>query len=312
MIDYGTVSILMGTYNGEKYIEQQLNSIGEQTYKNWILYISDDGSSDRTKDIILSFAATLPEGKVRLLNGPHQGFAQNFLFMLRDKSINSPWYAFCDQDDIWLSDKLQIALDMLQKSTADYNAYKLYGSRTTLVNNNLEVLGSSPDFTKKFGLQNALVQSFSGGNTMVFNHRLKELFEKLPESARIVSHDWMLYIVCAAVKGNIVFDRKPKILYRQHDRNLVGSNKNFFSKLSRLSKIFNGEYKEWNRLNYIILYCLKDNIAKEYFDIIEYYYGASKGNLFSRVALLQRSGVYRQSAFETMIFIIMNAMGRLV
>ncbi|MCZ4060745.1 glycosyltransferase [Pantoea sp. LMR881] len=151
--DFGTVSILLGTYNGELYIQRQLDSIRAQTYQNWVLYVSDDGSVDRTLEIIKSFARELPPGKVNILQGPHKGFAQNFLHLLKNKSIQSPYYAFCDQDDIWLEDKLERALNIANDAKRDNQTELLYGGRTELIDENELPLGYSPQFKKRIFIQ---------------------------------------------------------------------------------------------------------------------------------------------------------------
>ncbi|MBC4775947.1 glycosyltransferase, partial [Klebsiella pneumoniae] len=89
MKNYGVISILMGTYNGGKFLRQQLDSIISQTYDNWVLYISDDGSTDNTLDIVSEYANKVPEGKIVVRSGPGTGFANNFLSMLRDPQIIS-------------------------------------------------------------------------------------------------------------------------------------------------------------------------------------------------------------------------------
>ena len=309
--DFGTVSILLGTYNGELYIQRQLDSIRTQTYQDWVLYISDDGSVDRTLEIINNFSNEFPVGKVNVLQGPKKGFAQNFLHLLKNRSIQSSYYAFCDQDDIWLDDKLFIALNAL--SVADNNKnihYQLYGSRTTLVDEKEKPFGESPLFSRDFNIKNALVQSYAGGNTMVFSRGVKQIFENLTDDLNIISHDWLLYITVAALNGIIVYDEKSSILYRQHNNNLVGSNKGFLSKLNRFNKIFSGEYQNWNRHNYELLEMISDNIPAVNIEIVKLYYKRNNSP-FKRAANFLKSGVYRQAKHETFVFFLMAMLGKL-
>ena len=108
-----SVLILMGTFNGEKYIREQLDSIAAQSHKNWRLVMSDDGSTDRTLEIARRWAEEVGEDRVDIVDGPRQGFAQNFLSMACDPSLNADFYAFCDQDDVWMPRKLEVALSHL-------------------------------------------------------------------------------------------------------------------------------------------------------------------------------------------------------
>lgn len=309
--DFGTVSILLGTYNGELYIQRQLDSIRAQTYQNWVLYVSDDGSVDRTLEIIKSFARELPPGKVNILQGPHKGFAQNFLHLLKNKSIQSPYYAFCDQDDIWLEEKLNVALNALKSTHSKANNhYQLYGSRTTLVDENEKYFGESPLFRRGFNIENALVQSYAGGNTMVFSRGVKEIFENINDQLNIISHDWLLYIAVTALNGVIIYDDKSYILYRQHTNNLVGSNKGFSSKLNRFKKIYSGEYKLWNKHNHEFLKMISDSIPAINAKTVSFYYERSTSPLARAINFL-KSGVYRQAKYETFVFFLMAILGKL-
>src|SRR5215467_9273459 len=110
-----TVTILLCTLNGERFLSEQLASLERQTFKNWKLIASDDGSSDRTKSILQAFKASYEPGKIELIDGPRRGAPANFLFLACRKNLVSEYYAFCDQDDIWEADKLARAIDILER-----------------------------------------------------------------------------------------------------------------------------------------------------------------------------------------------------
>jgi Glycosyltransferases involved in cell wall biogenesis len=311
MSDKGTISILMGTYNGEKYLEQQLQSIAVQTYKDWKLIVSDDGSTDRTRELIEKFAQQFPDNKVILLTGPGKGFAANFYSLLNRNDINSEFYAFCDQDDIWIENKLEVAVKKLTSESNSLNKYRLYGSRTKLIDSNENSIGFSPRFLKLFQFRNALLQSYAGGNTMVFNRELKVLFETLPSDLKIVSHDWIMYIVCSAMNGTVIYDHQPYILYRQHDQNLVGSNTGIMSKVTRFNRLFAGEFKSWSKTNCMTLECIKEKMPPEIKLDYERFNALNSG-LLTRVVNFITGGFYRQSFIETCAFFIMNVFRKLV
>ncbi|HDH1530152.1 MULTISPECIES: glycosyltransferase family 2 protein [Klebsiella pneumoniae complex] len=306
------IAILLCTYNGEKYLKEQVDSIISQTHKNWVIYVSDDGSTDGTIAILEEYQNQLGKDRLCITHGPRRGFAWNFISSLQKNGQECDYFAFCDQDDIWCATKLEDALNAVKAHcSAHDNEYVLYGSRTFLIDSQGQKCGASPCFQRPFGLQNALVQSFSGGNTMLLSHRLKEIIESFPDDMEIVSHDWFLYLVCSALGGKIIYDEKPKVLYRQHGDNLVGSNLGLSSKLTRLKKIYSGDFKRWNEVNERNLFYLMDNISPENREVISTFYHKNKLAPFWRLRSFIHAGVYRQSKFETIFFMIMSFMGKL-
>ncbi len=108
-----TACILMGTYQGEHYLLEQLESIRSQTHGYWRLFVSDDGSTDNTLPILLDFQASLPLGQMEIVAGPRRGFAANFMSLLLNPAIEGDYFAFCDQDDVWNKEKLAVAVSNL-------------------------------------------------------------------------------------------------------------------------------------------------------------------------------------------------------
>src|SRR5260370_18190510 len=140
------VRIVVWTLKGEGFLPEQLASLQKQTFKNWRLIASDDGSSDRTKSILHAFQKSFEPGKVEIMDGPRRGAPANFLFLACAENLVSDFYAFCDQDDIWEPDKLARAVDLLKKVGPDIPA--LYGSRTRLFDQNANEKAFSPTFTR--------------------------------------------------------------------------------------------------------------------------------------------------------------------
>ena len=240
-----TVHILLATFQGEAFLSQQLDSIRNQTYTHWVLHISDDGSTDRTREIIAGFVSTLHQ-PVEIYVGPQKGVTHNFFHLLSavPAANSSDLYAFCDQDDVWLPGKLQHAV--LQYSTlvlAPDQPY-LYASRAVIVDQALAPNGFTAFPQKSLGFGNALLQNVANGNTMVFNAaQLKIMRHISPENA--VLHDWAAYLVVTACGGVLYFGKEPLLLYRQHTSNLVGSNLGLGSQLQRMKFMLNGGYKNW-------------------------------------------------------------------
>lgn len=286
------VAILMTTYNAETYLEEQLQSIVEQTHSNWILCISDDGSTDSTKKIISSFRTLWGEERVFIFTGPQRGFAQNFLSLICNQSIQAEYYAYCDQDDIWENDKLEVALDYLQR--IDKNTPSVYGSRTMLVDQHNHFLGYSPRFVKKPSISNALVQSLAGGNTMLINDRTRQLLSRVGV-VPVVSHDWWTYLVVAACGGEMIYDETPHLRYRQHSQNLVGSNSGLTKKITRIKQLLNGDFSKWIDQNLCALESIYEFISSENRKKISTFQKIRSGSLFDRLSAMKKTGVYRQN-----------------
>lgn len=139
------VAILMATYQGERYISDQLDSFERQTYENWELIVSDDGSTDSTLTLVNDFSVR-NVAKVKIVSGPGKGFVSNFLSLLFRDDITADFYSFSDQDDIWFDDKIERAVAWLKQIPSETPA--LYCSRTLLVNNNGESICNSPLFRR--------------------------------------------------------------------------------------------------------------------------------------------------------------------
>jgi glycosyltransferase involved in cell wall biosynthesis len=237
----------MGTYNGENFLEEQLDSIERQDYKNWTLYVNDDGSKDKTLDILKAYQKKWGVKKLIIRRGPKKGFCQNFLQIITDKKIHADLYFLSDQDDVWMPHKLSHTLKKI--SQLDASKPNLYCARTTYVSSDAKkILGQSDIFLKLPSFRNAIVQSIAGGNTMAFNKHLKDHVQKHC-GADVVSHDWWLYILNELKGGQTLYDNESTILYRQHSRSLIGANTGFIAKLRRLRMLLSGTYRRFNTMH---------------------------------------------------------------
>ena len=287
------LAILMCTYNGESFLEEQLDSIENQDYKNWTLYVNDDGSKDATLDILKRYQKKWGNKKLIIRRGPQKGFSQNFLQIICDKKIHADLYFLCDQDDVWMSHKLSHTLKKMSK--LDLSKPALYCARTTYVSRDAKrILGESDLFLKPPSFRNAIVQSIAGGNTMAFNNHLKEAIQRYPK-ADIVSHDWWLYILNELVGGKTLYDKESTILYRQHSHSLIGANTGFLAKLKRLRMLINGTYRHYNSqhlmiFNKVNLFGLRQNIK-----IIDRFFIERDKPLKIRINMIDRLGIYRQT-----------------
>ena len=287
------VTVLMCTYNGERFLAEQLDSIARQTYPEWNVVVSDDGSTDSTLEILSRYSESWGEGKLTVHQGPKRGFAANFMSLTCHAEVESDFYAWADQDDIWRDNKLQTALDWLQTISGDVPA--LYCGRTELFNENCQSIGFSPLFNRPATFSNALVQSIGGGNTMVFNDAACKLIRGAGKELSVVSHDWWAYLVVTGAGGRVFYDAVPTILYRQHDDNIVGSNSSLSSRINRLRMVFEGRFRSWNQSNIRALESIDYRLSEENRSILNSFKEARAHRGVKRFQWLRRSGVYRQT-----------------
>ncbi len=291
--DAPSVAILLCTFNGARFLAEQLNSLETQTHQNWVVIASDDGSNDQTLEILQEYQARWPFGKLTIRSGPQKGFCQNFLSLACDTYIKAEYYAFCDQDDVWLPEKLSAALNNIifnQNSELPY----LYCGRTKYVNQNLKPCGVSPLFVFPPSFRNALVQSIAGGNTMVFNLAAKILIEKVG-IVDVPSHDWWLYQLISGVEGDVFYDRTPYLLYRQHEFALVGGNSSLPSKMERVWMLLHGRFRKWNAQNINALKQANHLLVKNHQEILGMFKLLRGARLKDRFRLMGVCGLYRQT-----------------
>lgn len=283
----------MGTYNGQKFLAEQLQSIEDQTHQNWRVIISDDGSTDNTLGIAEEFQEKWGGSRLEIRKGRGQGFCKNFLSLACDRTIKADFYAFSDQDDVWLSDKLSKATAYLQAEDKS-EVPVVYCGRTQLVDEHLKPIGKSPLFTLPRSFRNALVQSIAGGNTMVFNQKMKALLEEA-DILSVASHDWWVYLVAKCAGGEVYYDPEPTILYRQHSDCLVGSNNGVLAKIARIGLTFNGRFKTWNSINYEALSSVKHLFTRDNQEILAVFGKFRSAKFSDRIRLLEVCGLYRQT-----------------
>jgi hypothetical protein len=217
----GKTCILLSVHNGATFLREQLDSLAAQSDPGWILLWRDDGSSDGSAEVVERFAAEAGAGRVRHLPEPtgRLGVAGSFLALLRAAPEDAARVAFCDQDDVWLPDKLARAAAAL--AAVPPGTPGLYCARQVLVDWRLRRIGLSPDAPRGAVLGNALVQNIATGCTVVLNRAARTQVLAVPPPAGTL-HDWWAYLVVAATGGQVIFDAAPAVLYRQHGGNAVG------------------------------------------------------------------------------------------
>lgn len=253
------IAILMGTYNGADYLHEQLQSIAQQAYANWSLWVSDDGSLDHTLDILKDWKTTVHPQQVNLIKGPGQGFAKNFLSLVCNPVIKADYYAYADQDDIWLPHKLAHAESMLKPYPASLPA--LYCSRTMIIHEDGREYCLSKIKAVKPSFPNAIIQNIASGNTMVFNNATRELLRMAGPNLDIYAHDWWTYLAVMAAQGITVFDEQPSVKYRQHDNNQVGATVSLPAMLQRTRLDRNGRLRQTIDQNIAAIHAVRPQVS---------------------------------------------------
>jgi hypothetical protein len=287
------VAILLCSYNGARFIREQLDSIAAQTHTDWKVWVSDDGSSDGTLEILSEYRGKWGEDRLEVLRGPSRGFAPNFLSIVCRPEIQAEYFSYADQDDVWEPRKLERAVTSLQRSAPDSPA--LYCARTRLIDEGGAPLGLSPLFTQKPDFRNALVQNVGGGNTMVFNASGRRVLLAAGSDLDVVAHDWWTYVAISAAGGHIVYDPEPSLLYRQHSGNLIGSNQGLSARLTRLCLLMRGQLRRWIDANVAGLRRILAQLPVEQRQIFLEFDASRHGGIVRRLVGLKRSGVYRQT-----------------
>lgn len=211
-----SVLVLMSTYNGEKYIREQIDSILLQEKVKVTLKVRDDGSTDGTLDILNEYQQ---KGLLSWYTGENKRSAYSFMDLIFTADMDYDYYALSDQDDVWLKNKLWCAVE---KFKCDTDKPALYFSLQTYVDENLNLLNDQVEFgNKAYTFAQAFMKNMAAGCTMVMNRSLINIL-KLHKPEKISMHDRWIYLVCSGINGEIYYDKNSYILYRQHSNNVTG------------------------------------------------------------------------------------------
>lgn len=210
------VNVLISTYNGEKYIREQIESIQKQTYQNIAIYVRDDGSTDGTVSILQEYEK---KGEITLLRGENLGFGGSFLTLLKE-SENGDYWAFCDQDDVWLEDKVTWAVEWLEKQ--DEKIPCMFHSAYYLTDENLKIEASYLPPEKPYTFRKSITEVLHMGFASVINKALRDEMLK-GEISHITSHDhWAELIVMKY--GKVKFDDREAAYHRRLTYSLSGNS----------------------------------------------------------------------------------------
>lgn len=290
------ILVLLSSYNGERYIERQIDSILNQTVRDSLhITIRDDGSKDNTCSIVNELKARYP-GKIDLIQGKNVGFNASFFELLKSAS-GYDYYAFSDQDDVWLDSKLEIAVKTLEQE--EFHGPMLYASTSYLVRDDLKPYGQTRRKRRAFSIYNTIIQNICPGHTQVMNQSLLDLVTQKPiEPDNLYAYD--SWVMCyATLYGKVLFDNRSFTYYRQHEKNQQGSGGNWIGQLAASAR----HNLEGDNLKYRkqIRYFIEQNKEKlvEIGAYAELSVLITEKDFLRRVRYILRSKLYRQSLLET-------------
>ena len=291
------VHILMATLNGAAYIHEQLNSLLAQTHGDWVLHASDDGSDDTTRALLAGFSHTHPGRLAHMAHGPGRGHAANFLSLLATTPSGAT-AAFCDQDDIWLPQKLAnavAALAVCDAPTLYCTARWVYHTGTPPT-----VIDGFPHCRPSFA--NALIQNIASGNTVVLNPAAVQLLQQalgLIRQGDVLHHDWLCYQLITGAGGRVIYDPTPSLYYRQHGQNLIGEGTSPKARLKRAQSVLTKRHRQNTTQQAAALWGCRSILTPANQKLLSTFRTARAKPLAPRILGLAQTGIHRQSPTGT-------------
>lgn len=235
------IAILMSVYNGEKYLDKQLESIKNQTLVDNIkIYIRDDGSTDLTHEIIKKWMKDLD---IEFIKGKNKGPALSFWDLFKNKKITADYYAFCDQDDIWDQDKIEVGINALTNNS-------LYCCNCRIIDENDTVI---EEYRKKkiprINIPEIFVSGITQGCSMIITNDLRNRI--LEKNINVIPmHDLVVFLYSLQI-GNIIWDEDPHFSYRFHSSNVIAKKKKFDIHIIKKIKKWKASKEETYSLKYL-------------------------------------------------------------
>lgn len=298
------VQILLSTYNGERFLEKQLDSIlALEDFDECRVLVRDDGSSDGTREILRRYEAN---ERIDVVYGENVGITDSYLWLLQNADPESDFYAFSDQDDIWLPQKLVHSKQALARHPGDQPL--MCASLSRVIDENDEKLYDLPVPKRGVSFYNAMVQNVLPGHTQVINRRMREIIlSRGMDNVHVI--DWWDYLVAACV-GTVEFLPEYTVLHRQHGGNAVGMTETRLQNLRRrLSYIRQGRGNAFSRQLNAFYHRYRDLMPEEYRLETERFLN-SLPRFGSRLRYVLSCRAYRQSRKEDLAFRVLYLLGK--
>ena len=312
------ITIIMAVYNGQEYIREQLESLKDQTYTEWRLVIRDDRSSDKTAEIVKKFSYEVEQEVIFKVNEKPSGSAKNNFALLINDAKESDYVMFCDQDDIWKKDKIEITFNKMKQAEERYGRdfpLLVHGDVEVIDENgniNADSMFEMSHINADSKLPQILIQNHVTGCTMMCNKKLIAGISEYASSEYIIMHDYLAALY-ASVFGKIEVIKKPLLSYRQHSGNSVGA-KNNNNPVYLLKRLANGRksYKEAmetsrNQVKFFVEIYRKELAAEKYCEEYELMSGyaslGSRAKLY-RIMFYKKNHIWKNGTIRKIMQVI--------
>lgn len=297
------IQILLSTYNGEKYLREQLDSyIALENFEEVKVLIRDDGSTDRTLEILKEYK---DKYGFEIIEGKNIGLNASMYELLKLRDVSCDYFSFSDQDDVWLKDKLTRGINTLKKFE---NSPALYAACSYLTDGELNITGHTFIPKRPLTFYNAMIQNVCPGHAQICNRALAEKIDGRYSEYMMV-FDYWVYLIASAV-GDVVFDPEPTTYYRQHGLNAIGCEHSKIKVLKTRINRVKTKISADNARQLKSLCEICSNIIPEiYKNECDRFFKKQK-NFLTRLSYIFSSKVYRQTPVETLIFRLMYLFGR--
>ncbi|MBJ2151030.1 glycosyltransferase [Paracoccus sp. IB05] len=308
------VTIVMATRNGEAHLPEQLASIAAQSHPSWSLFVSDDGSTDRTREILDAFGKRHP---VSLVEGPGRGAAANFLSALCHPDLAPGITALADQDDVWLKGKLARGLRRMAAAERKMGGAQphaplpvIYAGESMLADGALNTLSQSKSGRTRPGFAPSLAQNLFAGHSIMLNAPALDLVRRSGVPERVSWHDWWLYQLIAGCGGALALDPTPVVIYRQHGGNALGGARGTAAGKRRLAMLLSGEWGRMMQDHALALKAREALLTRDARKTLDGFLDAPEFGP-ARILALRRLGIRRSSRIGDAALAAAAAFGRI-
>ncbi len=300
------VAILLSTHDGERFLADQLRSFLDQSHSCWTVHWRDDGSADASvrmmRDFVDRTGRCVPHPPMARI-----GVARSFLSLLAAaRATSHDFYAFADQDDVWLPDKISRATEALSAVAPGVAA--IYCAGQILVDRDLRRVGRSPALRRVPGFPAALTQNIATGCTMMLNGAAADLVLATRPPAGTL-HDWWCYLVVSAAGGTVIADPEPVVLYRQHGGNLIGAPAGLATRGLAVMRRGPRAFMVRLRLHVVALETQSHLLTPDARRDLAAIARALRAGVPGRLAALRLAGFRRQGLLETAVFRLWFSLG---
>ena len=312
------ITIIMAVYNGQEYIREQLESLKDQTYTEWRLVIRDDRSSDKTAEIVKKFSDEVEQEVIFKVNEKPSGSAKNNFALLINDAKESDYVMFCDQDDIWKKDKIEITFNKMKQAEERYGRdfpLLVHGDVEVIDENgniNADSMFEMSHINADSKLPQILIQNHVTGCTMMCNKKLIAGISEYASSEYIIMHDYLAALY-ASVFGKIEVIKKPLLSYRQHSGNSVGA-KNNNNPVYLLKRLANGRksYKEAmetsrNQLKFFVEIYREELAAEKYckeYELMSGYASLGSRAKLYRIMFYKKNHIWKNGTIRKIMQVI--------